>query len=80
MKLRSVVVASFAAAAFAFAGCDDEAPRVDAGPLPAFDASVEAGGMMPSAEHGGCIERPALPAPPMRGLPCELLPPGFAAP
>jgi hypothetical protein len=65
-----------------FAACGDnmrpqdqpDATRIDAGVDAAIDAPV-------AVSPGPCLDRPTdLPMPPSGALPCDLLPPGFAAP
>lgn len=53
------------------AACGDNG----AAPQPGDDAGIDA----PPVEFGTCVDRPTdLPRSPGGGLPCDLLPPGFA--
>jgi len=65
-------------AALAIAGCGDNTKPAtdDGGVSDASDAALDA----PSQATGHCLDRPTvLFTPPTGALPCELLPPGFAA-
>jgi hypothetical protein len=58
------------------AGSSDDARTIDAAPIDAGDASGS-----DAAAVGPCVERTSdLPRPPSGALPCDLLPPGVAAP